>query len=61
MTTINKTSKSVSKRITITRRGKIVRRSMSMDHFRTRQSTNNIRHKRKTRSLDYPLKRILNY
>ena len=47
--------KSVSKRIRVTRRGKIVRRPMSIDHFRTRQSTKNIRGKRKTRSLNFPL------
>ncbi|MBM3256834.1 MAG: 50S ribosomal protein L35 [Candidatus Liptonbacteria bacterium] len=61
MTAINKTSKSVAKRIRITRQGKLVRRPMSVDHFRTRQSTKNIRNKRKGRSLDYPMKKIVNY
>lgn len=47
--------KSVAKRIRITKNGKIIRRSMRTDHFRTSKSTNNIRGKRKSRSLDYPL------
>ena len=61
MTTINKTSKAMTKRITITRRGKLTRRRMGVDHFRTRQTTHNNRMSRKTRSLDYPRKRIFNY
>jgi ribosomal protein L35 len=50
--------KSLSKRIRITKNGKIVRRPMRLDHFKTRKSTNNVRGKRKNRSLDYPLKNI---
>ncbi|MEK7195423.1 MAG: 50S ribosomal protein L35 [Patescibacteria group bacterium] len=53
--------KGVSKRIRITKRGKLVRRSMSVDHFRTRKSQKNIRNKRKGRGIDYPIKKILNY
>ncbi|MEK7546992.1 MAG: 50S ribosomal protein L35 [Patescibacteria group bacterium] len=53
--------KSFVKRIKITKNGKIIRRSMSVNHFRTRKSTKNIRHKRKTRQLDYPIKKILDY
>ncbi|MBI2623117.1 MAG: 50S ribosomal protein L35 [Candidatus Liptonbacteria bacterium] len=58
---MNKTSKSVSKRIRITRTGKLIRRPMGVDHFRTRQSAKILRSGRKTRSLDYPRKKILNY
>ena len=61
MTTINKTSKSMTKRITITRNGKLARRPMGVDHFRTRQSAKVLASSRKTRSLDYPRKRIINY
>jgi ribosomal protein L35 len=51
--------KSVSKRIRITKNGKIVRRPMGVNHFRTRKSTNNVRSKRKTVSLGYPIKAII--
>ncbi len=34
---------------------------MAVNHFRTRKSTKNIRGKRKTRGLDYPVKKILDY
>jgi ribosomal protein L35 len=51
--------KSVSKRIRITKNGKIVRRRMGVDHFRTRRSTKNNRDSRKSLSLNYPLKEIL--
>lgn len=34
---------------------------MAVNHFRTRKSTNNIRHKRNTRGLDYPAKKVLDY
>ncbi len=53
--------KSVTKRIKITRQGKIMRRAMSVDHFRTRKSTKNLRNKRSRRSLNSPLKRIIGY
>lgn len=53
--------KSASQRIRITKNGKIVRRSMAVDHFRTRKSTKNLRGKRKNRSLDIKLKKIYNY
>lgn len=43
------TKKSVAKRVKITRTGKIVRRPMGVNHFKTRKSTNNNRGKRKTR------------
>jgi len=44
--------KSISKRIRITKNGKIMRRPMATDHSRTRKSTSNIRGKRKSRGLD---------
>jgi hypothetical protein len=34
---------------------------MAVGHFRTRKSTNNIRRKRKTMSLDVPRKSIMDY
>jgi ribosomal protein L35 len=54
-------NKSVSKRIRITKNGKVIRRSMALDHFRTRKSANNIRGKRKSRGLDIPRKALVNY
>lgn len=54
-------NKSVSKRIRITKNGKMMRRSMGVNHFRTRSSQKNIRGKSKSRGLDYPKKNILNY
>lgn len=53
--------KSLLKRVRITKHGKLIRRPMATDHFRTRKTTKNIRSKRKTRSLDYPKKGILSY
>ncbi|MBU6500413.1 MAG: 50S ribosomal protein L35 [Patescibacteria group bacterium] len=53
--------KSVSKRFKLTKNGKLVRRSMSVNHFRTRKSTKNVRQKRQTRGIDYPNKKIMNY
>lgn len=52
--------KSISKRIRVTKTGKLVRRSMAIDHFRTRKSTKNLRQKRNTRGLNsVSLKAIL--
>ncbi len=56
-----KTAKSVHTRIRFTKNGKMVRRPMGVDHFRTRQTSKSIMNKRKTRSLDYPIKKILEY
>lgn len=53
--------KSFSKRIRITKNGKVVRRSMGMNHFRTRTTQKNIRGKSKSRGLDYPMRKLLNY
>jgi ribosomal protein L35 len=52
------TPKSVTKRFRITKNRKIVRRSMSVDHFRTRKSTKNVRNKRRFRSLNCSLKKL---
>ncbi len=54
-------NKSLSKRIRITKNGKIVRRTMGVNHFRTRTTQKNIRGKSKTRSLGISLKTLLNY
>ncbi len=54
-------TKSLSKRIRITKNGKIVRRRMGVDHFRTRKSTKSNRNARKTLSLGLPMKKLLNY
>jgi len=53
--------KSVSKRIKIKKNGKIIRRSMAIDHFRTRKSKRNLSRKKRMLSLNFPKKRILNY
>jgi ribosomal protein L35 len=53
--------KSVSKRIRVTKNGKIIRRSTAIDHFHTRKNQKRLRNKRKTLSVDYPAKKILNY
>lgn len=54
-------SKSLTKRIRITKNGKVVRRSMAVNHFRTRANAKGVRNKRKTRGLDYLLKKLSNY
>ncbi|MBI4085244.1 MAG: 50S ribosomal protein L35 [Candidatus Liptonbacteria bacterium] len=53
--------KSFIKRIKLTKRGKFMRRPMSVNHFRTRKSTKNLRDKRKRLQLDYPAKKLLDY
>jgi ribosomal protein L35 len=57
----SKTTKSITKRIRITGNGKIVRRPMGVNHFRTRKSAKNVQSKRKTLSLGISTKSILNY
>jgi ribosomal protein L35 len=52
--------KSISKRIRFTKNGKIVRRRMGVNHFRTRKSTSNIRSSRKKISLEGSTKSIRN-
>lgn len=43
--------KSFSKRLKITKTGKMLRRRMAQDHFRAKKSGKQIRHKRGTLSL----------
>ena len=52
--------KSLSKRIRITKRGKILTRVAGVNHFRTRKTQKNIRNMQGTRTLAYPKKGILN-
>ncbi|MGC8776083.1 MAG: 50S ribosomal protein L35 [Minisyncoccia bacterium] len=52
---------SVVSRIKITKKGKVLRRKMNIDHFRTRKSKKNILQKRKKHSIDLKVKKILNY
>ncbi len=54
-------SKSFTKRIRITKNGKVVRRPMAVDHFKTRKSTKTNRNSTKTSSLNFPMKKLLNY
>ena len=54
-------NKSLSKRIRITKNGKIVRRPMAVSHFRTRTNAKAIRNKRKNRPLDFSIKTLKNY
>ncbi|HVO28797.1 MAG TPA: hypothetical protein VMT81_02330 [Candidatus Paceibacterota bacterium] len=54
-------SKSITKRIRITKNGKVVRRPMAVNHFRTRANAKGIRNKRKTLSLGLSMKKITNY
>ncbi len=54
-------SKSLTKRIKITKNGKVVRRPMAIDHFKTRKHKKTNRNSRKTKSLDLPMKKLLNY
>ncbi len=51
--------KSVSKRIRVTKNGKVLRRPMGTDHFRTRKSTKNIKSKSKNRGLDFPMRKLI--
>jgi large subunit ribosomal protein L35 len=53
-----KTNKSLSKRIRITKNGKIMRRRMGVNHFKTRKNANGIRRKRSTLTLDMSAKRM---
>lgn len=41
-----KTKKSIAKRIRVTKNGKVLRRSMGLDHFRARQTSKSLRGKR---------------
>lgn len=56
------TTKSLTKRVRITKNGKLVRRSKGVNHFKTRKSTNNNRAKRKLRTFSAAdHKNIVNY
>lgn len=50
----------IKKRFRVTKNGKLIRRPMAQDHFRTRNSQKSIRNKRKSTSIDFPNKTILN-
>jgi ribosomal protein L35 len=52
---------SVRKRIRVTKNGKLIRRPMAVDHFRTKKSRKLIQQKRKGKGLDYPHAKIINY
>ncbi len=52
------TNKSLSKRIRVTKTGKIMRRRMGVNHFKTRKNANGIRRKRTTLALDMTAKRL---
>lgn len=53
--------KSVVSRIKITKKGKVLRRKMNIDHFRTRKSKKNLLNKRKKHSINLPIKKVLSY
>jgi ribosomal protein L35 len=59
--TMDMSSKSLTKRIKITRNGKIVRRRMGVGHFRTRKNSKMNRDSRSTRGLNMSLKTLKNY
>ncbi len=54
-------AKSVRKRIRITKNGKVVRRRMGVDHFRTTKNGKGVRSRRTSMGLDYPLKKLKSY
>jgi len=54
----NKTSKSLTKRIRVTRTGKLIRRPMSVDHFRMSKTKKVKRQQRNARSLGYTAKKM---
>ncbi|MBI4095213.1 MAG: 50S ribosomal protein L35 [Candidatus Liptonbacteria bacterium] len=58
---MKKTKKSVTKRIRFTKRGKLIRRPMGVNHFRTRKSQKLLRKKGKMVGINHPKKSILNY
>jgi ribosomal protein L35 len=55
----NTMKNSVVSRIKITKKGKVLRRKMGVDHFRTRKSKKNILQKRKEHPLGISKKEIL--
>ena len=55
-----KTNKSISKRIRITGTGKMLRRPMGVNHFKTRKNAKGIQKKRGIRTLEMTAKRLAN-
>lgn len=53
--------KSITKRIKLTKNGKVVRRPMAVNHSRTRKNAKAVMGKRKSRGLAIPLRNIINY
>jgi ribosomal protein L35 len=51
--------KSVVSRIKITKKGKILRRKMNLDHFRTRKTKKNLIQKRKKHPINITKKQVL--
>jgi ribosomal protein L35 len=51
--------KSISKRIKVTKNGKMVRRAMATGHSRTRKNAKRIRQQRNTRGIDHALKVVI--
>ena len=54
-------TKSFTKRIRITKNGKVVRRRMALGHTRTRRTTKMNRDATKSRSLNMSMKTLKNY
>ena len=44
------TKKSLAKRVRVTKNGKLIRRPLGVNHFKTRKSNKNLRDKRKART-----------
>lgn len=56
------TTKSLSKRVRVTRTGKLMRRPLGVNHFKTRKAKNNLRDKRRVRTIsEADSKKIANY
>ncbi|MEK9154641.1 MAG: 50S ribosomal protein L35 [Patescibacteria group bacterium] len=51
--------KTVSKRIRVTRTGKVLRRAMGLCHFRAKKSSSQIKRKKITRSIDDLSKKLI--
>lgn len=54
-----KTHKSISKRITITKSGKIMKRKGGQDHFNTRDTGKNVRNKRRDDQLSSSNRKLI--
>lgn len=53
-----KTRKSLSKRITLTKKNKVIARKVSQNHFLAKQSGDSRRSKRKNQVIDVSIKKI---